>query len=81
METGDRSGGTIACSWAEVFLHEEEIMAEEVKSIGKWAQELGVPEKKLKDAVKAAGIQPDAKKGGCSLYSRQTAEKAAKGIG
>lgn len=55
-------------------------MADEVKTVGNWAKELGVSDKKLKDAVKAAGIEPDAKKGACSLYSRQSIDKAKKGI-
>jgi len=55
-------------------------MAEEMKTIGNWAKELRVSEKKLKDAVKAKGIEPDAKKGACSLYTRQSVEKASKAI-
>lgn len=55
-------------------------MADDLKTAGNWAKELGVPEKKLKDAIKAAGIQPDAKKGACGFYSRQSAEKAKKAI-
>lgn len=55
-------------------------MADEMKTAANWAKELGVPEKKLKDAIKAAGIQPDAKKGVCGFYSRQSAEKAKKSI-
>ena len=55
-------------------------MAEDVKTIANWAKELGVPEKKLKDAVKAAAIQPDAKKGVCCLYTRKSVEKAQKAL-
>ena len=55
-------------------------MADDLKTAGNWAKELGVPEKKLKDAIKAAGIKPDAKKGACGYYSRATAEKAKKAI-
>ena len=53
---------------------------EELKSATNWAKELGVSEKKLKDALKAAGIEPDAKKGVCAFYSKASAEKAKKGI-
>jgi hypothetical protein len=53
---------------------------EDLKSATNWAKELGVPEKKLKDALKAAGIEPDAKKGVCAFYSKASAEKAKKGI-
>lgn len=55
-------------------------MAEELKSAGKWATELGVPAKKFKDAIKAAGVAPDAKKGACAYYSRKTAEKIKKSV-
>ncbi len=55
-------------------------MAEELKTAANWAKELNVPEKKLKDAIKAAAIQPDAKKGACAYYSRATAEKAKKSM-
>lgn len=55
-------------------------MSEDMRTIGNWAKELGIPEKKLKEAVKAAAIQPDAKKGPCAYYSRESAEKAKKSI-
>ncbi|MFZ4513057.1 MAG: hypothetical protein ACOYNX_05450 [Geothrix sp.] len=53
---------------------------EDLKSATNWAKELGVPEKKLKDALKAAGIEPDAKRGVCAFYSKASAEKAKKAI-
>jgi len=46
-------------------------MADDLKTAGKWALELGVPEKKLKNALKSAGLEPDAKKGACGYYSRR----------
>ncbi len=55
-------------------------MSDDMKTIGNWAKELGVPEKQLKEAVKAAAIQPDAKKGACAYYSRASAEKAKRTI-
>ncbi len=55
-------------------------MSDDMKTIGNWAKELGIPEKQLKEAVKAAAIQPDAKKGACAYYSRASAEKAKKSI-
>lgn len=55
-------------------------MAEELKTAANWAKELGVSEKKLKDAIKAGGIQPDGKKGVCAYYSKAKAEKARKAI-
>ena len=55
-------------------------MADDLKSAGKWAKELGVSDKKFKDALKAAGIEPDSKKGACNYYSKKTAEKIKKKI-
>jgi hypothetical protein len=54
--------------------------AEDLKTAAAWAKDLGVPEKKLKDALKAAGIEPDAKKGVCAYYSKASAEKGKKAI-
>lgn len=55
-------------------------MADDVKSAGSWAKDLGLSEKKLKDALKAAKLPPDGKKGVCALYSKATIEKAKKSI-
>jgi hypothetical protein len=55
-------------------------MTEELKTAANWAKELGLPEKKLKDAIKTAQIQPDAKKGCCSYYSRASVEKVKKSV-
>lgn len=55
-------------------------MSDDLLTAGKWAKELGVPEKKLKEAIKAAGIEPDKKKGACAYYSKASAEKAKKTI-
>lgn len=55
-------------------------MADDLKTIANWAKELGVSDKKLKDAVKAAAIEPDQKKGACSYFSRKAMEKAKKAI-
>lgn len=51
-------------------------MADDLKTLANWAKELGLPEKKLKDAVKAAGLEPDAKKGVCGYYRQATVDKA-----
>ncbi len=56
--------------------HHEDDMPDELRTAGNWAKELGVPEKKLKDGIKAAAVQPDAKKGACAYYTRTSAEKA-----
>lgn len=55
-------------------------MADDLKSAASWAKDLGVPEKKLKDALKAAGIEPDAKKGVCAYFSKASVEKAKKAV-
>jgi hypothetical protein len=55
-------------------------MADDLKSAGNWAKELAIPEKKLKDALKAAKLEPDGKKGVCALYSKATIAKAQKAI-
>lgn len=55
-------------------------MDENLKTSANWAKELGISEKKLKDAIKAAGIAPDAKKGVCAFYSRESVQKVAGSI-
>ena len=55
-------------------------MADDLKTVANWAKEFGVAEKKLKEAIKAAAIQPDSKKGVCAYYSRSSAEKAKKAV-
>jgi len=55
-------------------------MPEELKTATAWAKELAIPEKRLKDAIKLAGLEPDAKKGVCGYYAQTTIEKARKGI-
>lgn len=53
-------------------------MADDLKTAAAWAKELALPEKKLKEALKAAGLEPDAKKGVCGYYAKATIEKARK---
>ena len=55
-------------------------MIGDLKTLTNWAKELNVSEKKLKDAAKAMGLDPDAKKGACAYYSKVSAQKAAKAI-
>ena len=55
-------------------------MADDLMTAANWAKELKVPEKKLKDAIKAAGLEPDAKKGVCAFYSKASIAKAQKAI-
>lgn len=55
-------------------------MTSEAKTLANWAKELGLNEKKLKEAVKLAGLTPESKKGVCCFYSQASVEKAAKSI-
>jgi len=55
-------------------------MTADLKTAAAWAKELALPEKKLKDALKAAGLEPDAKKGVCGYYAKGTIDKACKTI-
>lgn len=55
-------------------------MTDDLKSAANWAKELGLSEKKLKDALKATALEPDGKKGVCSLYSKATIAKAQKAL-
>lgn len=50
-------------------------MADELLTAGKLAKELNVPEKKIKEAIEKAGIQPDAVKGPCKYYGPATVAK------
>ncbi len=54
--------------------------ADDLKTAAAWAKELGVPDKQLKDSIKALGLEPDAKKGVCAYYAKASAEKARKAI-
>ncbi len=55
-------------------------MAEEMVSAGKLAKEWGVSEAAVKKAIKELGVEPDAKKGVCALYSATTAAKIKKAL-
>lgn len=54
--------------------------AEDLKTAAAWAKDLGLPEKKLKEALKAAGIAPDAKKGVCAYYAKASIEQARRAV-
>ena len=56
-------------------------MSDEMMSAGKWAKEFGVSPKKFKEALTAAGVEPDEKKSGCAYYSKSSASKAKKKLG
>ncbi len=55
-------------------------MPDAPKTLANWAKELGLNEKKLKEAVKALGLEPDAKKGVCAYYGKAKVDKASKAI-
>jgi len=61
-------------------LTQEDIMAEEMASAGKLAKEWGVSDAAVKKAIKELGIEPDAKKGVCAMYSKATADKIKKAL-
>ena len=55
-------------------------MPEEAKTLANWAKELNLNEKKLKEAVKVLGLEPDSKKGVCCYYGKASMAKAQKAI-
>ncbi len=55
-------------------------MADDLKTLANWAKELDLNEKKLKEAVKLLGLEPDAKKGVCCYYAKGSVAKAQKAI-
>ncbi len=44
-------------------------------SAGAMAKELGLPEAKVKKAIKDLALQPKAKRGVCNLYGRESMSK------
>jgi len=58
----------------------EDTMTDEAKTLANWAKELGLNEKKLKEAVKLLGLEPDSKKGVCCYYGKASVTKAQKAI-
>ena len=55
-------------------------MPDQPQTLANWAKELGLNEKKLKEAIKLMGLEPDAKKGVCAYYGKAKVEKARKAI-
>jgi hypothetical protein len=56
-------------------------MATEISDLltaGNIAKTLGMPDAKVKNAIKTLGIKPTAKKGVCSYYSKDTVAKLKK---
>lgn len=52
----------------------------ELLTVGKIAEQLSVPAAKVKKAIQELGIQPTAKKGACSYYSKSDIPKIKKVI-
>ena len=58
-------------------------MAADIKDLltaGSIAKELNVPDAKVKKAIADLGIKPEAKKGVCNYYSRDTVLKLKKAV-
>jgi hypothetical protein len=53
---------------------------EELYTAGKLAKEWGVQPKAVKAAIEKTGLQPDVKKGACSYFTQNTAEKIKKNL-
>ncbi|MHB9053567.1 MAG: hypothetical protein ACYC5F_06220 [Thermoleophilia bacterium] len=54
--------------------------ANDLLTAGKIAAELGVSPAKVKKAIQELGLEPDAKKGACSYYSKAAVTKIKKQI-
>lgn len=52
----------------------------ELLTAAKIAEQLGVKPAQVKKAIAAAGVAPDAKKGGCAYYAPATVKKIRKAI-
>lgn len=53
---------------------------QELLTVGKIAEQLSVPAAKVKKAIQDLGIQPAAKKGSCSYYSKSDVSKIKKAL-
>ena len=56
-------------------------MSDENLSPGNIAKELGVSDAKVKKAIKELGLEPAAKRGVCSFYSRDSIAKIKESVG
>jgi hypothetical protein len=55
--------------------------ASDLLTASKIAQQLKVPDAKVKKAIAALGLKPSAKKGVCSYYDKKDVPKIKKAIG
>lgn len=53
---------------------------DELLTVGKIAEQLSLPPAKIKKAIQELGIEPAAKKGACSYYSKSEIAKIKKAI-
>lgn len=53
---------------------------QDLLTVGKIAEQLSVPAAKVKKAIQDLGIQPTAKKGACSYYSKSDVPKIKKAL-
>lgn len=56
-------------------------MSEDLISAGNIAKELGVSDAKVKKAIKELALEPAAKRGVCSFYSRDAIAKVKASLG
>lgn len=54
---------------------EAKMADKDLLTAGKLAAEWGVPQKKVKDAIEKAGVDPDVVKGACKYYGGESANK------
>lgn len=54
--------------------------SEDLLTVAKWADKLGLSQNKIKKVIKDLNIEPDNKKGRCSYYSTETIEKLKKSL-
>ena len=66
---------TIGLSAVALRLSADTLLGEAVLTAGAIAKELGLPEAKVKKAIKDLALQPKAKRGVCNLYGRDVLPK------
>lgn len=54
--------------------------ADDLFTAGAMAKELGLPEAKVKKAIKELALEPKAKRGVCNLYGRDALPKVKKAV-
>jgi ribosomal protein L19E len=54
---------------------------QDLYTVGKLAKDWGISENAIKKVIKEGNIQPDAKKGVCNYYTKETTAKIKKALG